>query len=294
MAELQNHDEQLARAYLLGKLTETERLGVEQRYFTEDDFFLQISSLEEEMIRDFVRGELPASDIADFERRMAEAPDLARKVTLERALVLAVQSAPVEAGPGRSAGPSKSAPPSLFDWLRDLFRRPWPAYSLAAAAMVIAVAATMFWSRENRALRQELAELSTSKRKLEVQLAQATPAEIALPLNSDQVRGEATSVTAPGVLRLSPANRGAIVRLEVELRGPSFPRYQATLRTMNGVEVQSQALARAGSTVWVFSIPEIALRSERYRLDVQGIPDSGAPVELPSAPFAVVRAAPVP
>jgi len=69
------------RAYLLGQLEADEADRLEDSYFCERSIFLRVQSIEDGLIRDYLRGKLSASDLTAFEARYLESPEL--KLRLE-------------------------------------------------------------------------------------------------------------------------------------------------------------------------------------------------------------------
>ena len=53
--------------YLLGDVSDEERVQLEERYFVDDGVFEQLSALEDELIDDYIRGELAESQRKQFE-----------------------------------------------------------------------------------------------------------------------------------------------------------------------------------------------------------------------------------
>jgi anti-sigma factor RsiW len=62
-------DEELMTRYLLGELSETEQLLVEERFFTDEEFSERLLALENELKYDYARGALSPQARARFERR---------------------------------------------------------------------------------------------------------------------------------------------------------------------------------------------------------------------------------
>jgi len=76
-----------ALRYLLGLCSLREAVEVEKRYFTDDDFFEELSALENELMDAFVRDELSAPERQKFERGYLISP--ARRANVEFAKALA-------------------------------------------------------------------------------------------------------------------------------------------------------------------------------------------------------------
>ncbi|HXU08976.1 MAG TPA: hypothetical protein VN743_08250, partial [Blastocatellia bacterium] len=77
---------QVLKRYVLGELSEDERVALEQRYFSDQQVFDQLVRIETEIVDDYVRGRLSAADRASFERSYLQNPDRVRRVKFAAAL----------------------------------------------------------------------------------------------------------------------------------------------------------------------------------------------------------------
>src|ERR1700690_175760 len=64
------------RSYLLGTLEEGEAASVEEKYFTDRNFFLFVQGVETALIEDYLSGRLAPSVKSHFEARYLSIPDL--------------------------------------------------------------------------------------------------------------------------------------------------------------------------------------------------------------------------
>lgn len=71
---------ELVRSYLLGTLEENSAASVEERYFTDREFFLYVQAVETALIEDYLCGRLSASIKSRFEARYLSVPDLRRRL----------------------------------------------------------------------------------------------------------------------------------------------------------------------------------------------------------------------
>src|SRR5215813_12018358 len=122
-----NNDEFIAR-YLLGELSEQERERVIDGYLADDEFFEQMLSVEEDLIGDYARDQLPRAQRERFEERYLATPQGLHRVKRAKAFVNAISE----------AQRSKSL------WVQSLLRYirgPYliPKYSLAAAALLVSL-----------------------------------------------------------------------------------------------------------------------------------------------------------
>jgi anti-sigma factor RsiW len=68
------------KAYLLGQLPEDQAAVLEEKYFTNREFFLQVQSAETALISDYLDGNLPSAEKQRFESRYLQVPLLQSKV----------------------------------------------------------------------------------------------------------------------------------------------------------------------------------------------------------------------
>ena len=68
------------RSYLLGTLEEGEAASVEEKYFTDRNFFLFVQGVETALIEDYLSGRLAPSVKGHFEARYLSIPDLRQRV----------------------------------------------------------------------------------------------------------------------------------------------------------------------------------------------------------------------
>src|SRR5215471_4901141 len=64
-----SEDPEVLLRYLLGELPDAERTLIEQRFFTDEDYYEQLLAVEDELRYDFVQGRLSPARRESFERR---------------------------------------------------------------------------------------------------------------------------------------------------------------------------------------------------------------------------------
>ena len=75
-----NAEKTRIESYLLGELTEDEREAVEERFFTDDDFFADIETAEMALIDRYVRNEMSETDRKSLEQHYLVTPERKLKV----------------------------------------------------------------------------------------------------------------------------------------------------------------------------------------------------------------------
>ena len=149
------NDESITR-YLLGDLAETKQVEIEDRAFRDKEYASQIDAVEDDLIDDYVRGELSTSARRQFERRFLASPERRRKVEFAKALAQVVSE-------GEETETAAAPNPSIATWrgfLAAFFHQLTPAamFSLAFAALAIVVGGSWLIAETIR-LRAEVGQL---------------------------------------------------------------------------------------------------------------------------------------
>jgi len=98
-------DAQSTRRYLLGKLAEADRDRLETRLLSDAAAYEQVLAAEEELIDEYVDGELSAADRRAFEERLLTVERIRARVGFARSLrALAAEADAAATAPTRSAG----------------------------------------------------------------------------------------------------------------------------------------------------------------------------------------------
>jgi hypothetical protein len=119
------------RDYLLGVLPEKQREEIEQRFFSDDDFHLEVEIVEEELFDDYLQTKLPGPERRLFETNFLASPVRRQRLQFTRAFY-------------HKTSPKTEIPvtPVLPLPARSFTARLYP-YSLAACLLVVAVLGTM-------------------------------------------------------------------------------------------------------------------------------------------------------
>lgn len=94
-------NEELIKNYLLGDLSEYEESAIQERLFTDENFFEELLIIKDELAEDYAFGLLSAREQERVKKYLQGSPELRRKLEIARAL---------ETYASESAGASKSAP----------------------------------------------------------------------------------------------------------------------------------------------------------------------------------------
>jgi hypothetical protein len=84
--ELRHEDEEMLRHYLLGDFSEVTRRQIDERLFTDNDYFQHLLLVEEELVDDYVGGSLSADEGEKFGRLFLTVPERVENVAFARAI----------------------------------------------------------------------------------------------------------------------------------------------------------------------------------------------------------------
>ena len=314
--------EQDIRQYLLGELSEQEQVEIEDRAFANQTVLQEILAVEQDLIDDYVSGDIPEEKRQGFEMRFLASPERRKKVAFAKALAAVVNESPATA-------PSVAIAPSWRTRLTAFFIRPVTAYSFAAASLLLFVVGSLLVVDRIR-LHSELAQLRSTQesqiaqvRRLEKDLAnehlrndelmanRGTPTQqTPTPQNAPESQQQPTTPTSPVVValslfpgisrsgnslpRLSIAKDVSLVRLQIGIDPQeTYRRYRVELRTEKGQQVLAQGnlAARAGRNgrSIPLNVPASALTKGRYEVTLKGITESGTTEDVGFYYFEVVK-----
>ncbi|MEW6210911.1 MAG: hypothetical protein AB1631_21280 [Acidobacteriota bacterium] len=311
------YSDDLLIRYLLGDLSEEERIRLEEEFFTDDELFEEMVALEEELMYDYAQGRLTGRERELFERRF-----LVTKADREKLEVVGAISSRLAARArakraGRQAG--------LWRKLVAFFQVQNPALQLGfAVATLVALIGCVWLATETIRLRDQIGEIEAAKEaqardlgeRMEDQQAKAQELTSQLEgersererLARDLAREKSRSqeqilpaiisfVLTPGSVRgggeikrlaIPPVARA--LRLQLNIRKKAdYRSYRATLLSAEGEEVWSQdRLPHAGQSVYL-RLPAAALKEGDYELTLQGMTAGRDFEEVATYYFSVVR-----
>jgi hypothetical protein len=287
-------DDQRLVDYLLGALPgdETERL--DELSITDDEFAGRLSVVENELVDEYVRGELPPATRGLFELVYLSSKERREKVLFAEVFL------------SRKAGAitAKEESGSLRGWSVANFGR----WQWATAALLL-LAASGFLLYDNLRLRSELARQTA-----------ATPAapgrgQELQPLPSKQAERQPESPPSPGpqptlktaafVLLAQTRGAGGVgtiripggtdrVMLHLQLESDDFPVYEAIVRdpATNQLVWRARALksgARPEGRTVSISLPRALLKAQHYTVELTGVSADGASTFAGSYAFRVAE-----
>ena len=130
--------EKLIAQYLLGELPEEQQIEIEDRAFSEPEFMASITAVENDLIDDYVREEMPATARRQFEARFLNSDSRRKRIEFARALTLLLAEPRVTERDTRTVSGRRA---SWGDALAEFFQRLNPAgrIGLATAALLVIV-----------------------------------------------------------------------------------------------------------------------------------------------------------
>jgi hypothetical protein len=300
--------EQIATRYLLGELTEPEQTGLEEKYFADPALFDQVVTAETELVDDYARGRLSPQVRQRFEQVYLAHPQ--RRERLRFAEALAAKLDRVDA----SGVAAKQSVRAESWWARFASLLQGEQRALAFSMMLIVLFLTLgsVWlvfkarrtgeelaqtqaqqaaqEQRERQLQQQLVKERTRNQELTAELEQAraamaqigptppetsAPAFVSLLLFASGIR-EAETGSAP---TLTVPRGTQQVRLQLNLKDNSYPRYQVELRAIGGKEIYSRRnltpqTTKTGAS-FVFSLPAAKFSSGDYLLTLKGVARDG-------------------
>jgi anti-sigma factor RsiW len=271
--------------YLLGQLSEQERIEFEDRYFSDDALFEYLGAVETELIDAYARGELPERDRAQFEQRLLKSPRFRVRIAMAiqlhaRASVTVATEAPAPESPKPAALPPPRPKP-----LMAAGRTTSPWIGAAAAVVAVVAAVTGWWVFQSSSPKAAPAPSETPAAAATpatvVTVSSSRPAAYEPPLTRDRL-----TVTPPGpvALVLAPASHessalltrtpGAdYVRLQIDHDGPERERYAVIVSTRGRQRVWTEvnmAPRAQGAKGVILQIPADSLPAGDYLVTLSG------------------------
>jgi anti-sigma-K factor RskA len=308
-----NH-EKLITQYLLGELPEEQQVEIEDRAFSDKDYLASITSAENDLIDEYVRGELSAADRQRFETHFLASAERRKRVEFATALRTVVSE---------STAPEKNVihdvrrwswRDSLYAFLNGLNPAARLAFGAAAVLMILG-AAWLFY--ETLRLQRQVNQLQAEKQSGQG-LQQALDAErkrneeLNARLSQEKQQREQTdeslrqltetpeatkpapppvfaSLTLlPGLSRggdqkpnLDLSNDVRLVRLQIGIDPEEqYKSFAVELRTLAGHQVWNREnlapRTRRETRAIGLTLPAAVLKSGEYELRLRGLTDGGA------------------
>jgi hypothetical protein len=305
-------NQELIVRYLLGELPEKQQVEIEDQAFQDQQYLQNILAVENDLIDEYVRGEIPLNKRQKFESHFLASAERRRKVEFARALcsVVSENEAAEVVRPISGHTPIVRQNPFLA-FIRSL--SPAAAFSFATAALLVVTGATWL-IRDGIMLRSQLSQLRAEQQSQEAQRQQlqeqianerSRNEELAAEVEHQRKqevpaglpREEQPSVkrapTTVALMLLPGLSRGSnqrpkfvipqaaqTARLQVVVDPQDdYPRFLVELRTQRGQRVwgKENLSARAtgrGRTI-VLNVPAKVFAVGQYELSLKGTTAAG-------------------
>jgi len=313
-----NLNEELIARYLLGNLTEEQQVEIEDRAFSDKEYLASITSVENDLIDEYVRGELSAAERQRFESRFLASAERRKRVEFARALRTVVSE---------STGPEKKVvqKAATWSWRESLYAflnglNPAARLAFVAATVLLIVGAAWLFAETLRLRRQvtQLQAENQSRQDFQQALEHERKRNEELNARLDQEkqqreqtdeslrqlteRTEATNPAPPPViasLTLLPglsrggdqkpslvlSNDARLVRLQIGIDPEEqYKTFAVELRTLAGRQVWNRenltARTRRGTRAVGLTLPATVLKSGEYELRLRGLTGGGNPEDV--------------
>jgi len=276
--ELAIKEQAAIRQYLLGEVPPEDLPQLEERLLTDGAFYEELLIIEDELIDQYLSGELTKSERRGFETHFVLAPDRRQKVRFAQALNKYVSVAgaahPVkdrtaEKSPeGATDVPQPPLKKPLFSFLP--FRNPVLSYSLAAVVLLLVCGVSwLAWNNLRNPVSQESGKVLT------------------VVLTPGLTRGDGD------IKRITVNPDTGTVQLRLNLIRDDHANYRITVLAdgQSSVWTRDHVQARndAGTKVIVADIPAKSLAPGDYQVKISGQLTQGSFEDIASYRFHVVR-----
>jgi len=316
--------EELIVQYLLGELPEQQQVEIEDRAFQDRQYMRNVLAVEDDLIDEYVRGELTGKRRQKFETYCLASAERRRKVDFARALATVTSDEASEVAQRiRPPQPPIERHNPFAVFIRSL--NPAIGFSLAVVGLVVVFGATWL-IQDGMRLRSQLTQLRAEhqseeqrRQQLEQQVAneRARAAELAAQIERQRQDDATRSIPQeqqpshtlttmalallPGIVRGSDSVPSVVVpptvgvlRLQVGIHAAdTYPTYQIEIRTQGGKQVWYHAKLRAHTTRTGLSIslnlPAKILQRDRYELSLRGNNTAGNAEDIGYYYFEVIK-----
>lgn len=224
------------RDYLLGTLPDADREAIEHEYFDQAEAFERVSAAEDDLIDDYLSGQLGVQEREQFDRHYLASPRHRTRVAVARGLRQRASSAATAPEPSHRSERWRSIVAALRAW-------PVPLRAAATAALAVAIAAGV-WMAAPGTRRADIGQATppppapraASEPAPSSTIKAAPPAPTVLALTLPPVQTRAPGTDQPTASIDSGID---VVRLELQEDPAAAPLRQgrAVVRTVDGREV---------------------------------------------------------
>ncbi len=313
------------RHYLLGMISEEKRNEIEECYFADDLYFENMLAAEDELVEDYINGELSRREKKRFEEYLLPNPKWQQKVANIRALKHVVNKEKVHVSPEKISILQKFAN-YWKDFISSFFEQKMVIGLSYAAILVIIILSSVWMGRQFRNFQGKIVNLEAEqnglvqegkelKQQLEHQTSIANEFAEKFELEKqerlkleqllDNMKQQPTQMLAfslePGLLRDAGETKRFIipvaaqsVQLELIFDSVSdYKNYGVEIKTVEENIIWSKTGLEATKMDWGQKVdvivPTIALPLNDYLLTLKGITSKGAFEVIHNYFFSVLR-----
>ena len=268
-------DEQLIR-YLLGTMTDEEKIHIEQSYFGDDELFELLLALEQELKQRYALGMLTGNDAVLFEQRYLQQPGLQNELDFARSFVRHVHRLP---SPHNWRA-------TVMEWFRSMQKTTQLAFALCLLAALAGgwfairfailtgslntlEAERSLLEQKEKTLQQQLADEQLRSRDLTENLEKAKLPIVSFVLSPGSVRsaGDAPKLLLPS----SPAQLLLLLDLEGVTQSESYDAVLYDERNAIVMRWEGLQCVRGANGLQVGLVAETKLLKARsYKIDLVG------------------------
>ena len=306
-------NEKLISQYLLGELSEEQQVEIEDRAFSDKEYLATITAVENDLIDEYVCGDLTAADRQRFESRFLASAERRKRVEFARALRTVVSESTAPEKKVVQTGKTWSWRESLYAFLSGL--NPAARLAFVAATILVVVGAAWLFAETLR-LRRQVTQLQAQNQagqnlQQALEVERKRNEELNARLDQEKQQREHTdeslrqltetpeatnpapapviaSLTLlPGLSRgggqkpaLDLSNDARLVRLQIGIDPEEqYKSFAVELRTLAGRQVWNRenlaARTRRGTRAVGLTLPATVLKSGEYELRLRGLTEGG-------------------
>jgi hypothetical protein len=296
--EIKTEQEKLWRNFLLGNVSDAEREAIEDSFLTDEESFAALEIVEDELIEDYLRG-----DLSGAERKLFEAAFLQTAARRER--VSRMKMLLDEASARKRAAVSPTEKTSFGESLTAFFKKWQTAFAAFAFVLFAALVAWLFIRQSEKTpeivknepeLKSSPANVSSPETNAPVNSnlfaanedksnSAAKPTPQPTPKKQPSPKSETTLaffILKPGGIRggasenrLSVAPQTNQIALRLDLESNNYTFYTARVTTIDGATVFTSARLKSNKKSVLLQLPIRKLPRGDYIVELSGINPEG-------------------
>src|SRR5689334_2659563 len=306
------NNEKLIARYLLGDLPEEQQVAIEDRAFADKDYLALVTAVENDLIDEYARNELSATERRQFETRFLASAERRKRVEFAQALARVSVAAPEL---------TVISEPAKWSWRESLYAfvsglNPAAKFAIVAVMLLLLVGGAWLLTATLR-LRRQLTQVQAQNQARQNELQQQVEAErrrnaeLNARLTQEQQQREqsdeslrqlsetgdaanpaprpviAALILSPGLSRgggakptLAMPEDARLVRLQIGIDpDEQYKTFAVDLRTVAGRQVWTRenltARTRGKARAVTLTLPASALKSGDYELRLSGRREGG-------------------